>query len=158
MAEKFERIYHRHLTAVLRFATSLVGRKDLAEDITSDAFVALLRNLDAIDEAQLPGWLLTVARNRARDYWRKQATELHYLESLPRRSEAGTDAGPGQRGLLDDPSLKPVHRICLTLRYVEGMTRREIAEFLGLSEMQVKGHVQYALQLLRKSADGSRTS
>lgn len=158
MAEKFERIYHQHLTAVLRFATSLVGRKDLAEDITSDAFVALLRNLDAIDEEQLPGWLLTVARNRARDYWRKQATELQYLESLPRSQAADADAGAGPQGLLDNPVLKPVHRICLTLRYVEGMTRAEIAEFLGLSEMQVKGHVQYALQLLRKSAAGSKAS
>jgi DNA-directed RNA polymerase specialized sigma24 family protein len=29
------------------------------------------------------------------------------------------------------------------------MTRAEIAEHTGLSEMQIKGHLQYAHQLLR---------
>jgi DNA-directed RNA polymerase specialized sigma24 family protein len=37
------------------------------------------------------------------------------------------------------------------LRFVEGMTRAEIAAATGLSEMQVKGHLQYALALLRKT-------
>ena len=46
--------------------------------------------------------------------------------------------------------LKPVHRICLTLRYVQEMTVAEIAAYLGLSEIQVKGHLQYARGLLRK--------
>jgi RNA polymerase sigma-70 factor (ECF subfamily) len=36
------------------------------------------------------------------------------------------------------------------LRYVHGMSRSEIAERTGLSEVQVKGHLQYALALLRK--------
>jgi DNA-directed RNA polymerase specialized sigma24 family protein len=37
------------------------------------------------------------------------------------------------------------------LRYVHGMTRAEIAAQMGLSETQVKGHLQYALTLLRKA-------
>jgi RNA polymerase sigma-70 factor (ECF subfamily) len=37
------------------------------------------------------------------------------------------------------------------LRYVYGMTRAEIAEETGLNEMQVKGHLQYALELLRRA-------
>ncbi len=40
------------------------------------------------------------------------------------------------------------------LRYVYGMTRVEIAEALSLSETQVKGHLQYALTLLRKTPGG----
>jgi DNA-directed RNA polymerase specialized sigma24 family protein len=44
-----------------------------------------------------------------------------------------------------------VHRVCLALRYVQGMTRAEIAARTGLTEMQVKGHLQYALTLLRKA-------
>jgi DNA-directed RNA polymerase specialized sigma24 family protein len=50
-----------------RFALSITGDKETAEDITSEAFVALYKNLASIDESLLPGWLLTVARNRARD-------------------------------------------------------------------------------------------
>jgi RNA polymerase sigma-70 factor (ECF subfamily) len=43
------------------------------------------------------------------------------------------------------------------LRYVSGMTRAEIAAETGMSETQVKGHLQYALSLLRK-AHGVRQS
>lgn len=152
MMEKFERIYHAHVSVVMSFAVSLVGRRDIAEDVTSETFLALLRNLDTIDEAQLPGWLLTVARNRARDYWRRTALEQRYAETLADEPMVAPDPD----GLLDCPGLKPVHRLCLTLRYAEGMTRTEMAKETGLSETQVKGHLQYALQVLRKMAKESQ--
>jgi RNA polymerase sigma-70 factor (ECF subfamily) len=153
MVEKFERIYHAHAGAVMSFATSLVGRRDIAEDVTSETFLALLRNLDAIDESQLPGWLLTVARNRARDFWRRAALEQRYAATLTE----DPIVAPGPDGLLDCPGLKPVHRLCLILRYVEGLTRAEMAKATGLSETQVKGHLQYALELLRKAEKESQT-
>ena len=39
--------------------------------------------------------------------------------------------------ILASPGLKPVHRLCVMLRYVSGMTRAEIAAETGLSETQV---------------------
>lgn len=155
MQEKFERIYHAHVGAVMSFATSLVGRREIAEDLTSETFLALLRNLDAIDESQLPGWLLTVARNRARDFWRRASLEQRYADAEAVASIRVEGADPDGSGLLSHPELKPVHRLCLTLRYVEGMTRTEMAQATGLTETQVKGHLQYALQLLRKTVQRS---
>jgi RNA polymerase sigma-70 factor, ECF subfamily len=145
----FEGIYRRHAQSVFRFAMRCVSRRDVAEDLTSEAFLALYRNLDHIDESQLPAWLLTVVRNRARDYWRRQVVEQRYLESLD--PPIASDAPPLERWILDNPALKPIHRTCLMLRYVHGMSRAEIAEALALSETQVKGHLQYALELLRKA-------
>ena len=147
--DRFEELYRRHVQAVFRFALSYVSRREIAEEITSEAFLALLRHLDGIDPAQLPGWLITVARNRALDYWRRRATEQKYVdgwEDPPPIEVSWTDAF-----IIDNPDLKPIHRLCLTLRYVEGMSRAEIAQSLGLSETQVKGHLQYGLQLLRKT-------
>ena len=144
----FEEIYSRHVQAVFRYAMSVVGRKDTAEDLTSEAFLALYRNFDGIDQSQLPGWLLTVVRNRARDLWRRQAVEQRYAESLP--DPAVAEAPPLERWILESPELKPIHRTCVMLRYVYGMTRGEIAAKMGLSETQVKGYLQYALALLRK--------
>src|SRR5687767_8316540 len=43
LMEGFESAYRRHFPAVLRFARSLVGRRDVAEDLTADAFVELHR-------------------------------------------------------------------------------------------------------------------
>jgi RNA polymerase sigma factor (sigma-70 family) len=49
----FEDLYREHAQAVFRFAMSLTGRKESAEDLTSEAFLALYRNLDSIDESRL---------------------------------------------------------------------------------------------------------
>ena len=146
----FEALYRAHVQAVYRFAFRCVSRRDLAEDLTSEAFLALYRNLDRVDTALLPSWLFTVVRNRARDYWRRQIVEQRYLDSLV--APAPTAPEPAlERWILGNPELKPLHRTCLMLRYVQGMTRAEIASTLGLTETQVKGCLQYALELLRKS-------
>jgi RNA polymerase sigma-70 factor (ECF subfamily) len=145
----FEDLYRRHVQSVFRFAMSVTGKKEEAEDLTSEAFLALHRNLSAIDESLLPGWLLTVVRNRARDVWRRKVVEQRHLEEL--RNVPQVASPPLERWVLEHGDLKPIHRACVMLRYVQGMTRAEIAAKTGLSEMQVKGHLQYALTLLRKT-------
>jgi RNA polymerase sigma-70 factor (ECF subfamily) len=145
----FEDLYRLHAQAVYRYALKSVGRRDLAEDLTSEAFLALFRNLDQVDVSRLPAWLLTVVRNRARDHWRRQLVEERYAGTIA--VEPVTEAPPLERWLLESPELKPVHRTCLMLRYVYGMTRTEIAAKSGYSEMQVKGYLQYGLEVLRRS-------
>jgi RNA polymerase sigma-70 factor, ECF subfamily len=138
---RFEELYRTHVQAVYRFAMSIVGNRETAEDLTSEAFIALHRNLDAIDQSLLPAWLITVVRNRARDLWRRRAVEERVLEDISAR-HASASAPPLERWILEGPGLRPIHRACLMLRYVHEMTRAEIAGKLGLTEMQVKGHLQ----------------
>jgi RNA polymerase sigma-70 factor, ECF subfamily len=149
MTEKFEEFYRRHVQAVFRFALSCVGRREIAEEITSEVFVSLLRNLDGIEEDRLEGWLIAVARNRARDYWRHSLTEQTYLTTADPAPEVTQH--PECDWLFDNRELKPIHRLCLLLKFRDGMTRSEIARELGITEIQVKGHLQYSLQLLRKA-------
>jgi RNA polymerase sigma factor (sigma-70 family) len=148
--DNFDELYRTHVHSVFRFAMSVVADRETAEDLTSEAFLALHRNLKTIDQSLLPAWLLTVVRNRARDLWRRKAVETRTLEGLaPTRHEAVEP--PLERWILDDPGLRPVHRTCLMLRYVHDLSRTEIAAKLGLSELQVKGYLQYGLALLRKA-------
>lgn len=148
---EFEDLYRQHVQAVFRFALSVTRRRDVAEDLTSDAFIALHKHLATIDETQLPGWLLTVVRNRARDWWRHQLVEERYAQQAQAEEVVHVSEPSMERWLLDSPDLKPVHRTCLMLRYVQGMTRAEVAAALELTETQVKGYLQYALKLLRKT-------
>jgi RNA polymerase sigma-70 factor (ECF subfamily) len=148
----FEELYRRHVRSVFRFALSVSGRQEVAEDLTSEAFLALHRNLESIDQAQLPGWLLAVVRNRARDWWRRRVVEQRYADQfVPAPSVPTPEAPPLEEWILSCGELKPVHRTCLMLRYVHDLTRAEIAAQTGLTEIQVKGHLQYALTLLRKA-------
>ena len=150
MNEDLETIYRAHAPAVFTYAVRVIGNRELAEDFTSDAFLELHRHWDSIDVERLPGWLFTVVRNRAVDYWRKRANERRYMESLqePACSEPALQL---ENWLVREPALKPIHRLCLILHFVHGMTRGEIAQRLAVSETKVKGHLQYALQLLRKA-------
>lgn len=145
----FEEVYRLHRQAVFRYALRVTGRRDLAEELTSEAFIALWRSFDSIDTSQLPGWLFTVVRNRATDFWRRAGLERRYLSELDPDPAAARE-GRFQDWLNSAPALKPVHRAVLILRYVHGYERAEIATRLGLTEMQVKGHLQYAHRLLRK--------
>jgi RNA polymerase sigma-70 factor (ECF subfamily) len=149
---EFEDLYRQHAQAVYRFAVSVTRQREAAEDLTSEAFLALHRQLATIDQSQLPGWLLTVVRNRARDWWRHRVVEERYAAlNVPAIVEPAGRTLPLEQWILDSADLKPVHRTCLMLRYVYDMTRVEIAAQLGLTETQVKGHLQYGLSLLRKA-------
>ncbi len=145
----FEEAYRRFLPTVLRVASRAVGRRDVAEELTADAFLELHRRFDRIDATRLPGWLLTVVRNRAIDYWRRQQLEHLHTDSVTPVSRQIPPDVPFHE-LFAHPSLKAVHRACLVLRYEHGFSREEIALRLGLSETQVRGHLQYGLTLLRK--------
>ena len=145
----FDEVYRKHLATVLRAASRAVGRLDVAEEITADAFLELHRQFERIDADRLPGWLITVVRNRAIDYWRRQQHERRFADTAADYTPA-FEWAPVDETLFQHASLKPVHRACLVLRYEHGLTREEIGERLGLNETQVRGHLQYGLTLLRK--------
>lgn len=50
-------ILRQHVQAVFRVAMSITRRKEVAEDLTSEAFLALHRETASIDPSQLPAWL-----------------------------------------------------------------------------------------------------
>ena len=144
-------MYRRYRDAVLRFAIRCIGRRDIAEELTAEAFLELHRHWNEIDQERLPSWLFTVVKNRATDHLRRLDLERRYVTTEPAHTTKPMESRPS---LFNHTVLKPVHRICLTLRYVHEMSLTEIAERLGLTEVQVKGHLQYARGLLRKELSG----
>jgi RNA polymerase sigma-70 factor (ECF subfamily) len=146
--DTFESVYRKYRETVMRFAVRCVGRRDIAEEFTAEAFLELHRHWREIDTNRLPSWLFTVVKNRAADHLRHADLERRYVLRQPCR----TASRPSEpfTGLFEHKDLKPVHRICLMLRYVDEMTLEEIACHLGVTEVQVKGRLQYARGLLRK--------
>ena len=150
--DSFETAYRQHFAAVFRFAASLVGRRDVAEDLTADAFLELHRHMDEIRLHELPAWLFVVVRNRARDRWRRLQTEERSARWLAKEPVAAP-APASPRWLLSE-GLSPVQRVCLELHYVWGFTVSEAAARLGMTEGQVKGHLQRARLHLRTVVKG----
>jgi RNA polymerase sigma-70 factor (ECF subfamily) len=148
-------LYQEYVCRLFRYCVRLVGRPDIAEDIASEVFLTLYQNLDRIQDRPLSPWLFTVARNKALDYWRHEAVACRHRQSQPERPAYSEPALPFETVLLENRSLTAIHRLCLILRYVHGLSRAEIAQQTGLRENQIKGHLQYALRLLRQSFSGA---
>jgi RNA polymerase sigma-70 factor (ECF subfamily) len=147
----FDDVYARHADAVLRYAWRQVGRREIAEELTAEAFLSLYEHWSAVDVAQLPAWLFAVVRNKAIDHWRRRSVEERFVNTLPAEPTTAPHEIGAALALVEHPALKPVHRVCLRLRYGYGMTVAEVARTTGLSETQVKGHLQYSRQLLRRA-------
>ena len=145
-----EKVYRDYVGPVFRYVLSLTRNRLLAEDVTGDVFLALLRHRESLEDSRLPAWLFTVAKNRVLDYWRRKAMEQKYSDKSWNENQEEYSVPALNSSLLQHKALKPIHRVCLTLRYVHGMTRSEIGQTTGLSDTQVKGHLQYALKILRK--------
>jgi RNA polymerase sigma-70 factor (ECF subfamily) len=152
----FDSIYERHASEVLRHAIRCMGRREIAEEIASEAFLRLHREWDRIDPATTAAWLMSVVKRLAVDYWRHQRVERLHSEQCAAANTSSSGRPEPENFLLYHKSLKPEHRVCLALRYARGMTRSEIAAHTGLTDNQVKNCLQYGLRLLREALEGSR--
>jgi RNA polymerase sigma-70 factor (ECF subfamily) len=147
--ESFETVYRQHFGAVFRLAVSVVGRRDVAEDLVAEAFLELHKHFAKIHVDELPAWLFVVVRNKARDNWRREKVRERHARWLASRPPSTVRPPAGPMWLRSD-RLAPVQRVCLELHYAWGYTVDEVAGRLGLTSGQVKGHLQRARQQLRE--------
>jgi RNA polymerase sigma-70 factor (ECF subfamily) len=152
----FDSVYERHVSEVLRYAIRCTGRREIAEEIASEAFLRLHRKWERIDPATTAAWLMSVVKRLAIDYWRHLRVERLHSEQCAVGTNVSLSSPEAQSFLLHHEALKPEHRVCLTLRYARGMTRSEIAAQTGLTDNQVKSCLQYGLRRLRAALEGSR--
>ena len=131
-------LYDRALPQVYGYLTSRCGDVALAEDLTSQTFLAAVAAVQADPQRQLTiGWLVTVARRRLVDHWRAAAREERKLRIVDRPSlttddgDERLDAAQAQEALR---VLSPMARAALTLRYLDDLPVREVATLLGRTE------------------------
>ena len=73
-ADAFGLLYERYVDRVYSFVLFRVRDSNVAEDLTQDVFVQVLRGLDGYDwRGTLAPWLLRIARNTVIDHWRRIA-------------------------------------------------------------------------------------
>jgi RNA polymerase sigma-70 factor, ECF subfamily len=107
-----------------------------AEDLTSETFLAAVRNLE--DGRPVPldiPWVIGVARHKLADHWRRRAREDRLQDALEQDPELENDPWDVRldqvRATEVLAALGPHHRLALTLRYVDGLPVAEVAELLG---------------------------
>ena len=101
-------------------------------------------------------WLITVARNKLVDHWRRLSREERTLQ-LASGGATSVEDTEWDEGL-EEPramnvlaGLGPHHRIALTLKYLDGFTVPQIAEQLGRTEHATEALLVRARSAFRKS-------
>jgi RNA polymerase sigma-70 factor (ECF subfamily) len=126
-------LYDRALPQVYGYLISRCFDRVLAEDLTSDTFLAAVTT--QTDVPLTIGWLVGVARHKLADHWRWQARQerlLHAVGGTATRVEE--DPWDIQLDLWAARAvlgrLAPQHRCALTLRYLDGLSVPETAGVL----------------------------
>ena len=159
-------LYERYASTALAVAQRVVGRRDEAEDVVHDAFVAVWRKIDRFDaqRGSLRGWLMTIVRNRAIDRMRARRTTLD-VDDADERSLLRTGPNPTwedalQRASASDlrasmANLPEEQRRAVELAYFEGYTYREVAAMTGVAPGTASGRLRLALGRLRSTLGGT---
>ena len=97
----FSEIYRRHHLSIYRFARLMSGSKTIAEDVTQEVFMALIREVSRFDPGRgsLPAFLYGIARNYVK---RVQKRERFHV-SLVDESENHEDTAVFQLIAPDNP-------------------------------------------------------
>ncbi|WP_232665838.1 RNA polymerase sigma factor [Pseudonocardia sp. TRM90224] len=156
------RIESARLVAGLARFTGDVGT---AEELAQDALVAALEQWPAAGVPPNPGgWLMTTAKNRAVDGFRRAAVHRKALDSIGRDTADSLDERDAVDEALDDPvgddvlrllftACHPVlnreYRIALTLRCLTGLRTDEIARAFLVPEPVAGQRISRAKKMLR---------
>ncbi|MDQ4035526.1 MAG: RNA polymerase sigma factor [Chloroflexota bacterium] len=158
----FATLYRRYLEPVYGYSFYLLGDHHDAEDATERTFLAALGAIDRFrDEgATFRSWLFRIAHNQLANTLR--ARNRHRTEPLDGVPESVAGDDPARlAGMADDArrlraavaSLSNDRRQVIILRFVDGLTTREIGDVLGRSEGAVRVLQHRALRELAALLD-----
>lgn len=144
-SDAFGELYDRHFDRIYRYIYFRVNDRKLAEDITCETFLRALKRLDrvAVDQNHDVGsWLLKLARNLVQEHLKPKndrsdtETEGEAAAGDP-AAPSGTDIDfsslTSQELLAAMEQLPDDERDVLTLRYLQGLSKEETAEVMGLT-------------------------
>ncbi len=125
-------LYDSALPQVYGYLVSRCGDRALAEDLTSDTFLAAVTA--PAGAPRTVGWLIGIARHKLADHWRWTARQQRLLAAVADGVDEQQDPWEARldvlaaRAVLEN--LTTPHRAALTLRYVDGCSLAETAALL----------------------------
>ena len=162
-AQAVEQLIQEYGKLVFHVIFGLTNDWQESQDLTQETFLLAFRNIDTARAASGPrfqakAWLLQIALNTTRMFWRRRTIRSLPFSALPSASiEAGGEGeapAPHEENLSeDDPGtliaerdmvqrslnqLSEAYRIPLLLSIVAGFSSQEIARMLGLQEATVR--------------------
>ena len=128
-------LWNLHYAPLAGWCASLVGDRDAAHDIASEAFTRLLSRWLTVHDPK--GYLYVTATNLVRDRWRREQRDRKLQERLEQTTPASTPAAdPWLRDLVE--RLPDRMRVPVLLHYYADMSVLEVSRALHRPEGTVK--------------------
>jgi RNA polymerase sigma-70 factor (ECF subfamily) len=131
-------LYDRALPQVYGYLASRCGSASVAEDLTSETFLAAV---DAVRRGVVPeltvAWLIGVARHKLVDHWRREGRRRDRTDATEPVEASVDDWDVHLDQLVAHATLAELgahHRSALTLRYLDGLPVRDVAACLERTE------------------------
>ena len=138
--DAFDQIYQNYFDSVYRYALSLSGNHQTAEEITQETFFKAMRRLDQFQgKSSLKSWLCAIAKNLWLSECRKKKNQP-IDDALPLPDPS---IGPEEAIVRQDESMRVHHllhhldepyREVFTLRALGQLSFRDIGELFGKSD------------------------
>lgn len=158
----FNKLVTRHKAVTYRLVRRYVGDADEAYDVLQDTFVAAWLALSRFDPRQpFAPWLRAIALNKCRDYGRRASVRIR-MHTLFARDP--TSPGLSGKSVSEQDALHSAERLRqldqaiarlpsrykepLLLTLVSGLSQRETARELGLTEKAVEMRIRRAKRQL----------
>ena len=154
--QKLETLFQQHYRQMYRLATVLLHDDAESKDVVHEVFAQLLVSSAELHEDTAAAFLLTSVHNRCLNVIRgrkiQKRVQRLYLLDLETTIIPTDLFREEMKALTEGVSLlaPPVYREVVELHFRDGLTFREIALRLGVSETTVYKHLRHALQQLRE--------
>ena len=155
-ADQFEVLYKSNKPLIYRFMFWRTKDEMLAEDLTSNVFEKAWRTRNNFVGGSAKAWLYKIARTTLIDYWRRKKDVAEDGNVI---TQAVADVAELDEALDQNMALEELQKALaklpkemnevVTVRFIKGLSTREAAAQLKISEANVRVIQYRALQKLR---------
>lgn len=156
------RLYDMYYVPVFRYLYLRVGNKADTEDLTQTVFLKIFKSISSFKNQGKPPltYFFTIARNTFIDHWRSNKKELSLgdLEEDFEIEIPDTEDGPEDSALKKENRrsllkaivlLAPDQQETITLKFINELSNKEIAELTGKNEAAIRQLQSRALKTLK---------
>lgn len=156
--EAFSSLYNLHVKRIYDFLFFKTFNKELAEDLTSQVFLKVLKSIKNFSSDNFSAWLYTIARNILIDHYRSHKETKNIDDCWDLLADADVLKEVSDSIALEKiskimKSLSTIERDLLLMRLWSDLSFKEIAQILGKNEGAVKVAFARALNKLREKIE-----
>tara|TARA_B110001454_G_scaffold193126_1_gene193818 strand:+ start:464 stop:946 length:483 start_codon:yes stop_codon:yes gene_type:complete len=155
-AEEFKNLYDLYFESIRNYIYYRSGNKDLANDISQETFIKVWKKRTEINKEKIKALLYKIAGDEFINYLRKEKLKRQYVEdSLKFKIENNNDNQDEEiRKLKFEKLLKKMsekQRAVILMSKREGLTNKEISNYLEISLKAVEKRMTQAIKFLKEN-------